>query len=285
MANSNKIGNAAQFSSCSESQNSSKIKAEFVRYSKLTSNDCSLITKIPIDRVVNNAHKSELRKQIASSLPLIPPITVNIVTGHIIDGKHRWEAFQECVKKGIIDANSTIDVKYVKIDNEDDERRAIIDANTHSKNWGIDDYLHSYTESGNIYYKKLEEWCKGHVLATGVKGRPNLRYGAAMIKGKGCCSELKMGKFTFTEEELARADEIHGELLEITGIFPDLKSGAWIESAAIAWHSVRDLHPFKVWLKELKAKKTKLSDMAKQSKNDWMNIFSTIHIAIDTKAA
>lgn len=142
------------------------------------------------NRNFNHGQLQNIKKQWLQSTEVIPPITVNVVTNNIIDGQHRWRAFNELVEKGDLPDTSKIDVKYVSIPVEL-ERDAIINANTNSKNWSLDDYISSYVKAGNKAYMMLDEWCKRHEL-TEANGKPKFRYGAAIITGKNCSNALKM---------------------------------------------------------------------------------------------
>lgn len=235
------------------------------------------------NRNYNHAHLQKIKKQCINSMDAMPPITVNIVTNHIIDGQHRLKAYQDLISDGTLDNTTKLKVMYVEIPIEE-EKQAIIDANTNSKNWSLDDYIASYAKAGVESYVKLDEWCKMHSLAS-ENGRSKFRYGAAIITGRRCSNELKNGEFKFTDEELERAEDIHAEMLEIVELFDMRGKGSWIECLAISWISVRNQHDFRVWSKELKAKKRKFVRLPKDSSKDWDNIFAQAHLAIDKKGS
>lgn len=233
------------------------------------------------NRAYNHAHLERIKKQCIKSLDTMPPVTINVVTNHIVDGQHRLKAFQTLISDGKIPETSTIKVMFVNIP-VNEEKQEIIDANTNSKNWSLDDYIHSYAKAGIATYVKLDEWCKSHSLASD-NGKSKFRYGSAIITGRCCRPELRKGEFTFTEEEFNRADEVHAEMLEIIDIL-DLKgNGPWIESLAVSWVGVRKQHDFRLWIKELKAKKRRFLKSPKNNLGDWNKIFSQIHLAIDIK--
>ena len=222
---------------------------------------------------------------------MMPPITINTVTNHVIDGQHRLKAFQTLVSDGLLPNDAKIKVMYVEIPIEE-EKTSIVEANTNSKNWGLDDYISSYAKAGILSYKALEEWCKEHILCykftkdkeTGEENKIyNYRYGAAILTGKRCSAELKSATFTFSESDAALAHEIHAEMLEIIELFGLKGNGSWIEALAVTWHAYRDMHPFKVWMKELKAKKNRFMKMPKENSKEWESIFNTAHGAIDKK--
>lgn len=233
------------------------------------------------NRKINQSHLSKIKKQCETSFDLMPPITINKITNNIVDGQHRLKAYQDLVLQGVISDRQKIKVMFVEIP-VNEEKQAIIDANTNSKNWSLDDYILSYAKSGDLNYMKLEDWCKKHSLSSD-EGKAKFRYGAAIITGRRCASELKSGNFSFTEEELKRAEDVHAEMLEIVELFKLKGKGAWIESLACSWISVRTQHPFKIWFKEFKAKKRGFLKLPKDNSRDWDTIFGQAHLAIDKK--
>lgn len=233
------------------------------------------------NRAYNHAHLSKIQKQCLTSMETMPPITINVITNHIVDGQHRLKAYQTLVENGQIDSEAKLKVMFVEIP-VDDEKKAIIDANTNSKNWSLDDYILSYAKAGIISYVKLDEWCRNHSLSSD-NGKSKFRYGSAIITGRRCSSELKNGEFSFTEEEMQRADEVHAEMLEIVELFGLKGKGPWIESLANSWISVRNQHDFRTWIKELKSKKSRFLKLPKDNSREWDNIFAQAHLAIDKK--
>lgn len=235
----------------------------------------------PENRLYNPAHVDQIKSQMVKSFDIIPPITVNRLTYHIIDGQHRHKAYQDLHKSGAIPSDSKLKVMFVDIPLME-EKQAIIDANTNSKNWTIEDYIMSYVRANVISYVRLDEWCKAHPL-TSDKGKAKYRYGATMITGRRCSGDLKNGRFTFTEEEFKRADDVHTELFEIVSLFGLKGKGMWIESLAKSWIDVRDQHDFRIWMDELTAKKQHFLKLPKDNSADWDSIFAQAHLAIDKK--
>ena len=254
--------------------------SKFITFNIVSYDDTLKYGKNQENRAFNHAHLEKIKKQCISSMDTMPPITINVVTNHVIDGQHRLKAYQDLIKEGTIDPETRIKVMLVEIPVEE-EKQAIIDANTNSKNWSLDDYIASYVKAGIVSYERLNELCKMHPLAC-EGGKSKFRYGAAIIKGKRC-PELKNGEFAFTEDELRRADEVHAEMLEIVELFGLKGKGSWIESLATSWVSVRNQHDFHSWIKELKAKKQRFLKLPKDNTKDWDSIFGQAHLAIDKK--
>ena len=98
------------------------------------------------NRVINHGHVNRIKGQMKISLNVMQPITINEITKNTIDGQHRLKAFQKLVDDGELPIDSKLSVMYVKI-NPSDEKEAIINANTNSKNWSLDDYIASYAKS------------------------------------------------------------------------------------------------------------------------------------------
>jgi hypothetical protein len=232
------------------------------------------------NRVINHGHVNRIKEQMKQHLDVFPPITINEVTNNIIDGQHRLKAFQKLVDEGDISKDSQISVMYVNIPISE-EKESIINANTNSKNWSLDDYIASYSKC-NSEYKKLNEWCQSHTLCTDGK-KSKFRYGAAMLKGVACAASLKDGSFFLTEEDIERGEKIHTELVEIVGVLGKPIKGNYFEYMAVSWNQVREWHSFKEWLKEFKLKKNAINKKPFANKKDWDNIFADIHRAINLK--
>lgn len=246
------------------------------------------------NRLYNDSHLSEIRGRWIEDAVMIPPIQINTVTNHIIEGQHRLRAYIDLMNEGLLPEDTKIKVLYYQIP-EEDELDEITNANIHVKGWSLDDYIHCHVKCGLKPYCNLEEWCKEHSLCYKVKKTKNkngekeislkYRYGAAILTGKGCRKELQKGTFTFTEKQRKIANEVHGEMLDILSVMNKRGVGAWIEYMAVAWYEVRNFHPFSVWMKEFKLKKNRLAQYPSDNKEDWKNIFNDIHGAIDRKNA
>lgn len=255
--------------------------SKFIKFELVSYNDTLEYGKHQENRAYNHSHLEKIKKQCLNSMETMPPITVNTITNHVIDGQHRLKAFQTLVSSGELPTDALIKVMFVEIPLEE-EKQAIIDANTNSKNWSLDDYIASYAKAGVVAYVKLEEWCKAHPLASD-NGKAKFRYGAAIISGKRCSAQLKAGEFTCTDADLKKADEVHAEMLEIVEIFGLKGKGNWVESLATSWIEVRSQHEFRTWIKELKTKKARLLKLPKDNSKDWDAIFAQVHLAIDKK--
>lgn len=216
------------------------------------------------------------------------PIIINPVTGHVMEGQHRLEAFIKACQLGLLDENARILIVYWRIEDEEIENSLIIDLNSNSKNWSIDDYMNNYSQYLE-YYQRLREFCEKHELCSiytkqGEKTN-KYRYAAAMITGKSQASNLKKGSFTFTDEQLKQADTIHKELCEIRKKLNLPMCGSDIESMAIEWYEQRNffsLADFKSLYYFPTDVVDKLSHM--RNRKDWEFVFNKFNKVINKKA-
>lgn len=264
---------------------------KFIEFKILSNDETQNFGKNQSNRQFNHPHLVKIKEQWITNTEMIPPIMVNTLTNHIIDGQHRLRAYQELIKDGYLPKDTKIKVLFYEIP-IDEEKEEIINANTNSKNWSLDDYIRSYIKDGIIPYCKLQEWCKTHPLCYKYKKDNETneqrkdfkyRYAASILTGRRCQLELKSASFNFTEEDEKIGNEVHTELMEIIDVLGKKDYGAWIESLAVTWYKYRDMHPFKVWLKEMKSKKNKLQRMPSDNAGEWEAIFNTVHGAIDKK--
>lgn len=256
-------------------------RGEFVDFKVVSREESENFGRNQENRQINHGQLQKIKRQCMTSFELMPPITVNILTDNIIDGQHRLKAFQELVDCGMLPSEAKIKVMFVRVQ-PNEEPQAIIDANTNSKNWSIDDYIASYVKKGLESYVILDDWCRRHSLASD-ENRPKFRYGAAIITGKRCSTILKCAEFTASEEEMKRAEDVHAEMLEIIDLFQIRGKGAWIEALAVSWIACREQFEFRTWLKELKAKRKTYSKLPKDNSADWNNIFGQATLAINKK--
>lgn len=223
------------------------------------------------NRAINMQHVAVIQKQCEKSFGLMPPITVNTITNHIIDGQHRLKAYQNLIEDGKLTSNTKIWVMWVEVPIEL-ETQAIINANIHSKSWSVDDFIDSYVKDGNAEYIKLDLWCRSHTN-TFERNKPKYRYASAILTGRNCASILKKGEFTITDEDIKRGNDVYNEMTAIMGLY-GLKTGPWIEPFVIKWYEYRDSYSFEDWMDALKQKKfTDNKKFPKSKQDDWDTIF------------
>lgn len=257
-------------------------ECKFIGYAEYTLAQAKTIVFKNGNRLINRGHIAKVKQGWLKRGAILPPIMVNTLSNVLTDGQHRLIAFIELMEAGLLPEGTTIKVMLVEIPLEE-EMDVIIDLNCNSKNWSLDDYIHSYAQRGFDSYVKLEDWCKLHSL-TCDKGKPKTRYGAATITGKGCALSLKNGTFECNDDDCVKGDSVHAEMLEIVDVFGLEGKGPWIESLAISWSAVRGQHDFKTWMKEFRAKRRSFKKLPMNNTKDWDNIFAQAHLAIDKKS-
>lgn len=268
------------------------------RFSHANLNEIDSYLKNPVkgNRVINKLHVKNIAEQMVEYLEFFPPITVNDVTNHIVDGQHRANAFKQLIENRRLPEDSTLFVMHVNC-SEDEEKILIVNANTNSKNWTLSDFIHRYAKE-NDNYALLESWCadKSHPLlhenASGKKSKTyRYRFASAILKGKSCQKELKDGSFSVTDDEYAIGNNVYNELSELFKILVTKKHDGSIsrgygkpsalEFIAILWHERRQMHSFDKWLLMFRKRKAKILGMPRDNKKDWENILNMVHTEID----
>lgn len=216
------------------------------------------------------------------------PIIINPLTGHILDGQHKHDAFKKAMELGLIDENARILVGEWRVE-PSDENTLIINLNSNSKNWSLDDYMNCYAQYLENY-AKLKQFCETHSLckkedaSSKAEKTNNYRYGAAIITGKGETSRLKASTFSFTDEQLAEADTIHKEMIEIRKKIgmPVFATGNEVEAMAIEWHTQRKFISV-ANIKALNYVPTSIKERQIKNKSDWNFVFCKLKDAIQKK--
>lgn len=260
---------------------------KFIKFQKLSFVQSLELGKNQRNRKIDKNNLYKIKKQMLESFDVIPPIIVNTITGNVIDGQTRKEAYSQLMAEGKLPKECMLKVMFVEIP-EDEEIEAIINANTNSKNWSCDDYFDCYVKGDNVSYIMLKDFCTNHILTYDEKkNKMKFRYAAAMIKGRECQDELKHGSFTCTSDEILHGDMVHSELMDIIDILGLPMKVHWIGSMAISWNKFRDLHPYSEWRKMFKDKRDNVGfvRLPKENVKNWDVVFSTIHSYIDLKKA
>lgn len=250
----------------------------------VTLSEALLFTRNPRNRNIDKGHLKDIKKQMAESFETMPPITVNSVTLHIIDGQHRLEAFKQLIEEGTFHPSTTLAVMFVEIPLEK-EFGAIVEAQDHTRGWNLNDYVHSYINDGNQNYIALDDWCRVHSLTANPKDpvNPRYRYGAILMLGVRGKTTLKNGTFVVTEEELAEANQVHDEVVKIIEAFGINFKGVAFENMLISWYKHRGLNKFTDVRRYIKTHCGGLRKMSMVNASDWDAVFSYISTNINLK--
>lgn len=208
----------------------------------------------------------------------IMPIIYNPVTNHVLDGQHRLEAFKVAHERGYIDSRFHILVGMWSIFDESCEKEIIIMLNSNSKNWQMNDYMDSYAQT-NEYYAKLKNFCASHHLCqkkakNGDKVTLCYRYGAAIIKGRQSQTALRKEEFTVSDEELAIANIIHEEMVQIRQKLGMPYVTTDVEAMAIEWRVQRQFIS-KDEIKSLSLT-SQIKEFKPKNRSEWTRMFSLL---------
>lgn len=236
------------------------------------------------NRSVNQAHVRELKKSILMNGMLVA-VTVNTRTNNVLDGQHRISAIRELLNDGMISEGYPVPVDFVDVP-ASDETRVIIETNGNHKARTTEDEIEYRIKLGDRNYTTLADWCAKHPLVqTVIKSKANenptvkldYRYGAAILTGKNCCTSLKKGVFTATQEDALAADAVCREIeLIVDRLGLRDSKGPWLEALAISWHANRRTLDIDSVIKVLKSKKAVFSTMSKNGVKDFNAIFDRV---------
>lgn len=261
-------------------------------YADATYEEVVNLTTFDGNRVINRLHVSNLMKDMENNMDVFPPITVNTVTKHIIDGQHRRAAFVQLIREGRLPKDSTLPVMYVTISPED-EVETTIGANVNCKSWSLSTYIDCFA-AHDSEYAELKEWCKNHPLtydnkvskgSKTTKGGYRYRFAYAILKGSGAQKALPSGKIEISDEEYAIGEVVYSELERIFKLIDSVGKPSALEYVAIQWRKVRKAHPIEDWYAMFKKRKLTIQRMPKDNCKDWEAVFNKISTEISLKAA
>lgn len=210
-------------------------------------------------------------------------IIVNEVTNTILDGNHRFPAILKAVNDGTISPNAKVRVVMEHYESLADEMDRIVELNTHSKNWQIQDYIGSFVkweEERGEYdgpYTRLQNFCLQHTLCAPSEEKstyPKYRYGIAMIKGQRRDKEIKRGELEIGTAELADAHVVHDELCAIRNRLDLPMHGTDIEGMAQEWMLYRNSIDLNKFLKRKPS--STVTRAPKGKRGDWRRVFLLI---------
>lgn len=256
-------------------------------YADATYEEVVNLTTFDGNRVINRLHVQNLMKNMEKNLSIFPPITVNTVTKHIIDGQHRRAAFVQLIREGRLPKDSTLEVKYVVLSPED-EIAATIAANINSKSWTLNTYMDCFATHNNDY-AELKDWCKNHPLtydnkvskgSKTTKGGYRYRFAYAILKGSGAQKALPSGKIEISDEEYAIGEVVYSELERIFKLIDSVGKPSALEYVAIQWRKVRKAHPIEDWYAMFKKRKVAIQRMPKDNGKDWEAVFNKVSMDI-----
>lgn len=256
-------------------------------YADATYEEVVNLTTFDGNRVIDRLHVSKLMENMENYLNVFPPITVNTVTKHIIDGQHRRAAFVQLIREGRLPKDTTFPVMYIALSPEK-EVEITIGANVNCKSWRLNNYIDCFA-THDSEYAELKDWCKNHPLtydnkvskgSKTTKGGYRYRFAYAILKGPGAQNALQSGKIEISEEEYAIGEVVYSELESIFKLIDSVGKPSALEYVAIQWRKVRKAHPIEDWYAMFKKKRLKIQRMPKDNSKDWEAVFNKISTEI-----
>jgi len=216
------------------------------------------------NRKVEAVHVKKLRKTLFKDgvWNTIMPVVVNILTGNILDGQHRWSLYLQLIDEGLINPKDTpLYVEYVEMSPK--EEHSYITELQEANHWDNEDFCESYVSGGNPNYITIKQFCDEHPLckrvnkAGMISGRA-YRLANIILTGDRNEKHLKDGLAVVSREDVTRGHAIHNEMQKILqAIKIESTVGRnGLEGLASAWRELRQAgYPMKDWIKELSKEK------------------------------
>ena len=215
------------------------------------------------NRKVEEPHVKKLRKTLFKDGEWITimPVVVNIITGNILDGQHRWSLYLQLVEEGLIDPNVyKLFVEYVEMSPA--EEHSYITNLQEANHWNNEDFCESYVSGGDQNYITLKQFCDEHPLCNhmnkaGMITSRAYRLANIILSGDRNEKHLKDGLASVSKKDVAEGDAIHNELMKILqAIKIDTTVGrSGLEGLASSWRVLRQTgYPMKAWIHELSKK-------------------------------
>lgn len=198
------------------------------------------------NREINQAHIRSIYKNMDEDL--LEEIRVDIETGYILDGNHRYFALEKYFGDGKT-LTKPIRVIYAKRPNGMSVPEAIAYYNSHRKNWTAQDYIMSRKNQGDRYAVELADFCNSrrrlHTETIDKKTgkitlKPIMRYGGWFIKGCNCSPMFKNGNYAHTKAEFELGKTVYAEVEQILDAIGVTKTGTWFGEFVRAWRQVRE---------------------------------------------
>lgn len=256
------------------------------KFIELSAEDLKKVGFNPFNRKTNESHLRQIKRDMLVSLSDFPAIVINVITGNLIDGQHRVRAFLQLVKSGQLPEDAKLDVKLVEIENEE-EFKTIININTNSKNWSIDDYIRTYVEQGIESYVLLDDFCKegSPYLYDNKTKKRKYTYAAAILKPSVASSgnNLKYGLFEISHEDIDRGRKKLRELEDLNSVMKQSNKGQWFREFSKVWCVYSELfhHTMTEWKSELRKKSYWIEKPT--SKTQFVTMINAAHSAIELK--
>lgn len=218
-----------------------KENVDYKRIYDLTKDDCERLgIKLNGIRLTDEKHIKEIARPIIHDKPFISCIEIDINTMGVIDGQHRFEAYQTAWENGF---KGTMEVRFLDIP-QDKHDEIVRDKNIHSKNWTIKDYKYAALKNGNPAMRTINDFCMSHDLLHGKIKKDGTapikdRYAMAFLKGANVTPEIKNNTLKISKDDVEYAEILYNEITILLEELQFKSISSWFEPFIQAWYDIR----------------------------------------------
>lgn len=225
--------------------NITKNNVDYSRVYKLTRDDVDGLFHNGI-RNLYDKHVREIEQDILSGkAKFMAPVEININTGGVIDGNHRFKAALNAWEKG---SDFKLEAIFRDISQEE-ETDIIIKKNTSQKSWTKTDFKHKLLIEGNKSAKRLNDFCLQHEMLHGKKKKDGTcptkdRYAMALLRGQNITDEIISGAIEISDDDVEFGDQLYKEAEILYRILGFQATGAWFEFFLQGWYEFRSSNKY-----------------------------------------
>lgn len=197
-------------------------------------------------RSLYEPHIKEIEQDIINgNAKFMAPIEININTGGVIDGNHRFKAVKNAWEKG---SDYKIEAIFRDISPEE-EADIIVKKNTSQKSWTQKDFKHKLLVEGNKSAQRLNDFCLAHDMLHGKKKKDGTvptkdRYAMALLRGQNITKEIISGSIEITEDDVEFGNQLYAEVETLYNILGFQSTGGWFEFFLQGWYEFRSSNKF-----------------------------------------
>lgn len=193
-------------------------------------------------RTLYEPHVKEIESDIINGkAKYMAPIEINVNTGGVIDGNHRFKATKNAWEKG---SDFVIEAIFRDISAEE-ENEIIVKKNTSQKSWTQKDFKHKLLLEGNKSAMRLNDFCLSHDILHGKQKKDGTiptkdRYAMALLRGQNITKEITNGTVVITDEDVEFGEQLYKEVTKLYDILGyQSMGGGWFEFFLQGWYDFR----------------------------------------------
>jgi hypothetical protein len=193
-------------------------------------------------RTLYEPHVKEIESDIINGkAKYMAPIEINVNTGGVIDGNHRFKATKNAWEKG---SDFVIEAIFRDISAEE-ENDIIVKKNTSQKSWTQKDFKHKLLLEGNKSAMRLNDFCLSHDILHGKQKKDGTiptkdRYAMALLRGQNITKEITNGTVVITDEDVEFGEQLYKEVTKLYDILGyQSMGGGWFEYFLQGWYDFR----------------------------------------------